>query len=66
MAKIVILNKDLIRSQRSKRKLLGNGKWMHSGRFWNTIDEFMRYSGYSLFKVYSLEKQGIITLKDWK
>lgn len=66
MAKIVILNKDLIRSQRSKKKLRGSGKWMHSGRFWNTIEEFKRYSGYSILKVYSLEKQGIITLKEWK
>ena len=66
MARMVILNKDLIRSQRCKKKLKGNCRWMHWGRTWNTIYEFMEYSGYSFLTVYELQKKGILTIKDRK
>ena len=66
MARMVILNKDLIRSQRCKKKHKGNCVWMHSGRVWNTIYEFMEYSGYSFLTVYELKKKGILTIKDRK
>lgn len=66
MARMVILNKDLIRSQRCKKKHKGHCTWMHSGRVWNTIYEFMEYSGYSFLTVYELKKKGILTIKDRK
>ena len=66
MARMVILNKDLIRSQRCKKKHKGHCTWMHWGRVWNTIYEFMEYSGYSFLTVYELQKKGILTIKDRK
>lgn len=66
MARMVILNKDLIRSQRCKKKHKGHCTWMRFGRVWNTIYEFMEYSGYSFLTVYELEKKGILTIKDRK
>lgn len=66
MARMVILNKDLVRSQRCKKKHKGHCTWMHSGRVWNTIYEFMEYSGYSFLTVYELKKKGILTIKDRK
>ena len=66
MARMVILNKDLIRSKRCKKKHKGHCTWMHSGRVWNTIYEFMEYSGYSFLTVYELKKKGILTIKDRK
>ena len=66
MARMVILNKDLMRSERCKKKLKGHCRWMHFGRVWNTIYEFMEYSGYSFLTVYELEKKGILTIKDRK
>ena len=63
---MVILNKDLIRSKRCKKKHKGHCTWMHSGRVWNAIYEFMEYSGYSFLTVYELQKKGILTIKDRK